>query len=71
MDTPISLRARGRARRRLVVNRLAESGRTRLPVLDPAGHVVGIVALEHLLQARVRNLVEEHRRERPLALARG
>lgn len=51
---------------RVVVNRMAETGRTRLPVVDPEGRVVGLVALDHLLQARVRNLVEEHRRERTL-----
>jgi CBS domain len=43
---------------RTVVNRMAESGFTRFPVLDPAsdGKIVGIVALNDLLHVRTRNL---------------
>ncbi|MGE5568895.1 MAG: chloride channel protein [Rhodospirillales bacterium] len=53
---------------RVIVNRMAETGRTRLPVL--ASHqkreVAGIISLEDLLRARVRNLAEERHRERVL-----
>lgn len=51
---------------RVVVNRMAESGRTCLPVLDGAERLVGLVTLDDLLRARAHGLVEEHRRERPL-----
>jgi CIC family chloride channel protein len=54
---------------RAVVNRMAETGRTRLPVVDRRGHtLVGIVTLTNLLNARNRNLEEERRRERVLRL---
>src|SRR5262249_32952779 len=58
---------------RLVVYRMAETGLTRLPVVarhDP-GKLVGMVSLRDLLQARVRNLEAEQRRERllPIRLA--
>ena len=49
---------------------MAETGLTRLPVIernDPR-KLVGIVALNDLLQARVRNLQEERRRERILTI---
>ena len=55
---------------RVVVNRMAETGITRLLVVernDPR-KLVGIVSLNDLLQARVRNLQEERRRERVLAV---
>ncbi len=48
---------------RVVVNKMAESGRTRLPVVGG-----GSVSLEDLLQARVRHLEDEQRRDRVLHL---
>src|SRR5262249_56209132 len=58
---------------RVVVYRMAETGLTRLPVVtrDGSGKFRGIVSLRDLLQARVRNLEAEQRRERllPLPLA--
>ena len=54
---------------RLVVVRMAESGLTRMPVVDSdSGALVGMVSLEDLLLGRVRNLTEERHRERPLRL---
>ncbi len=54
---------------RLVVYRMAESGRTRLPVVDPETRkLAGIVSLDDLLKARVRDLDEERKRERVLHL---
>jgi CIC family chloride channel protein len=53
---------------RSVVMRMAETGITRMPVLDESGKVQGMVSLRDLLRARVRNLEEEHRRERILRL---
>jgi CBS domain-containing protein len=47
---------------------MAETGFTRLPVVDGEGCVVGMISLHDLLMARVRNLHEERRRERPLEL---
>jgi H+/Cl- antiporter ClcA/CBS domain-containing protein len=55
---------------RVVVERMAETGLTRLLVVerkDP-NQLVGIIALNDLLQARVRNLQEERRRERVLTV---
>ena len=55
---------------RAVVYRMAETGVTRLPVvetLDP-NKVVGIVSLNDLLRARMRGLEEERRRERLLTM---
>jgi len=58
---------------RLVVYRMAETGLTRLPVVtrDSSGKLLGIVSLRDLLQARVRNLEADQRRERilPVRLA--
>ncbi len=51
---------------RVVVSRMAETGFTRLPVIDGAGELVGMVSLHDLLMARVRNLNEERERERVL-----
>ena len=53
---------------REVVYRMAETSRTSLPVIDNATgrKLAGIVSLEDLLQARVRHLEEEQRRERVL-----
>jgi len=55
---------------RTVVNRMAESGFTRFPVLDPSGNgkIVGMVALNDLLHARTRNLTDERARERVLRI---
>jgi H+/Cl- antiporter ClcA len=56
---------------RIVVNRMAQTGRTDLPVVDRASprRLVGHVTLGDLLKARVRHLEEERRRERPLPLS--
>jgi chloride channel protein, CIC family len=52
---------------RAVAFRMAETGFTRLPVLE-GGKLAGIVSLPDLLMARVRNLNEEQSRERVLRL---
>ncbi len=53
---------------RVVVYRMAETGRTRFPVVNNAvdQKLSGIISLEDLLQARVRHLEDEKRRERVL-----
>jgi chloride channel protein, CIC family len=55
---------------RLVVNRMAETGYTRMPVVDSGEErrIVGMVSLEDLLHARARNLTEERSRERVLRI---
>jgi H+/Cl- antiporter ClcA len=55
---------------RAAVNRMAETGFTRLPVVqrDNPQELVGIVSLNDLLKARVHNLTEERHRERILRL---
>ena len=55
---------------RVVVYRMAESGYTRLPVVDRSAqpNLLGIVSLEDLLRARARNLTEERQRERVLRI---
>jgi CBS domain-containing protein len=55
---------------RIVVNRMAESGLTRFPVLErgDSRKLVGMVSLDDLLRARTRNLQEEVQRERVLRL---
>lgn len=55
---------------RVVVYRMAETGLTRLPVVkrNDSSTLVGIISLEDLLKARVRNLEAEQRRERVLTL---
>src|SRR5437762_7165113 len=55
---------------RVVVYRMAETGLTRFPVVDDekSRKLVGIIALEDLLHARVRNLEEERRLERVLRI---
>lgn len=55
---------------RVVVYRMAETGLTRLPVVerDGPGKLVGMVSLDDLLQARTRTLDAERRRERVLPL---
>ena len=52
---------------RLVVYRMAETGLTRFPVVErETRRVVGMISLNDLLKARVRNLEAERRRERIL-----
>src|SRR5215469_5582486 len=55
---------------RVVVHRMAESGLTRLPVLDPQTErrLVGMISLDDLLRARTQNLEEERARERMLRI---
>jgi H+/Cl- antiporter ClcA/CBS domain-containing protein len=53
---------------RAVVYRMVETGLTRFPVIDEDRKLIGIVALEDLLSARVRRLGEERDRDRPLRL---
>ncbi len=55
---------------RMVVNRMAESGYTRFPVVDreDSGKLVGMVALHDLLHARTRALEAEGLRERVLRI---
>jgi H+/Cl- antiporter ClcA len=55
---------------RLVVYRMAETGRTRVPVVtDPESKkLAGIISLDDLLKARVRDFDEERRRERVLRI---
>jgi len=52
---------------RVVVFRMAETGFTRMPVVDD-GRLVGMVSLHDLLTARARSLNEERTRERVLRL---
>jgi chloride channel protein, CIC family len=59
---------------RLVVMRMAESGLTRLPVVDSSDGIrklAGMISLQDLLQARTRNLTEERHRERVLHVRPG
>jgi CIC family chloride channel protein len=54
---------------RVVVYRMAETGFTRMPVVDrTSGKFVGLISLDDLLKARSRHLEEERRRERSLRL---
>jgi CBS domain-containing protein len=54
---------------RAVVFRMAETGFTRLPVVDAdSDKLAGMISLRNLLLARVRNLNEERQRERVLRL---
>jgi chloride channel protein, CIC family len=54
---------------RVVVYRMAESGFTRMPVVQrDTGKFLGLISLEDLLKARSRHLEEERRRERPLKM---
>ena len=54
---------------RVVVYRMAETGFTRMPVVDRAsGKFLGLISLDDLLKARARHLEEERRRERTLKL---
>jgi H+/Cl- antiporter ClcA len=56
---------------RVVVNRMAETGRTELPVVERARPTIllGRLTLHDTLKARVRHLEEERRRERLLPLS--
>jgi H+/Cl- antiporter ClcA len=52
---------------RVVVQRMAETGLTHFPVVEPGTlSVVGMIGLDDLLKARARNLDAERRRERVL-----
>jgi len=52
---------------RAIVQRMAETGLTHFPVVEPGtSRVVGMVGLDDLLKARARNLDAERRRERVL-----
>ena len=55
---------------RAVVYRMAETGKTRLPVVERAGSqkLVGLISLRDLLHARVRAMEEERKRERVLRI---
>ena len=54
---------------RVVVNRMAEKGITRMPVVQPGnGKFLGLISLDDLLKARSRHLEEEQRREQTLWL---
>jgi CIC family chloride channel protein len=54
---------------RVVVNRMAEKGVTRMPVVERGtGEFLGLISLDDLLKARTRHLEEEQRREQTLWL---
>jgi H+/Cl- antiporter ClcA len=55
---------------RVVVNRMAEEGVTRVPVVesDGSGKLLGILSMDDVLKARMKDLEEEQRRERVLPL---
>ena len=54
---------------RSVAARMAETGLTRMPVIDSAtGALSGMVSLQDLLGARVKNINDERKRERVLTL---
>jgi chloride channel protein, CIC family len=55
---------------RVIVQRMAESGLTRFPVLDPKSErrLVGMISLDDLLRARTQNLEEERVRDRVLRI---
>ena len=56
---------------RAAIHRMAETGFTRLPVVDGSEprRLVGLVTLKEVLKARARHLEEEQRRERVLPLS--
>ena len=59
---------------RLVVMRMAEFGLTRMPVVgveNGSQKLAGMISLEDLLKARIRNLADERHRERVLHLKYG
>jgi CBS domain-containing protein len=55
---------------RVVVNRMAETGLTRFPVIEQKDKkiLVGMVSLADLLRARTRSIEEERKRERVLRI---
>lgn len=54
---------------RVVVNRMAEKGVTRMPVVERGNSkFLGLISLDDLLKARSRHLEEEQRREQTLWL---
>ena len=55
---------------RAAIHRMAETGRTRMPVVDSNAErrIVGMLSLEDMLNARARSLTEEHSRERVLRI---
>lgn len=55
---------------REIASRFARHGITAAPVVDRADPacLVGLVTVDHLLDGRLRDLAEEHDRERPLGL---
>ena len=53
---------------RVVVNRMAEKGVTRMPVVEKSRKFLGLISLDDLLKARSRHLEEEQRREQTLWL---
>jgi H+/Cl- antiporter ClcA len=55
---------------RLIVNRMAATGLTRFPVVQPDGgkELLGLISLPDLLKAREFSVQEEHHRERVLRL---
>jgi chloride channel protein, CIC family len=53
---------------RAVVHRMADSGRTRLPVVAEDGKLAGMISLRDLLLARTQSLDQERRRERLLRI---
>lgn len=67
-DTSPRVTIGSRAPLRVAVYRMAESGTTRLVVLDAEANstVIGHITVEHLLKARVANLDAENRRARHL-----
>jgi CBS domain-containing protein len=68
VSRPVSVVAYPDEPLRVVVNRMAETGKTRLPVVErfPPRNLIGFLSLSDLLKARTRNLQEERRRERVL-----
>ena len=49
---------------RIIVNRMAENGITRMPVVDgETQKLLGLITLEDLLKARTRHVEEERHRE--------
>ncbi len=68
LESPVHIPAYTNESLRVVVHRMAETGCTELPVIDPEDTetIVGTINLEDLLQARVRHVEEESRRERVL-----
>jgi CBS domain-containing protein len=58
---------------RVIVHRMAETGLTHFPVVERGGsfRLLGMISLEDLLQARLRNLEAERRRERVMMLRVG